>query len=192
MIYKTITVTAPTAEPITLTEAKEQLRLETAFVLDDDYINALISVARDRAENYCNRYFTEQEVAIVYFEPFPLPGDSKGNDLSILTLPFPDLVTVDAITYTDTQNATQIFTTFSFNSDTQQVIADDTFPTDAVNFKVVVTTAAPVEFIGAKQGMLMNLTDMYELRTESVLGVSVAVNPAVNLLLHQYRVNQGI
>lgn len=183
MNYKTITVTAPIVEPITLTEAKEQLRLELAFVLDDDYINALISVARDRAENYCNRYFTGQEIAIVYFEGFPL---------SVLTLPFPDLVSVDAITYTDADNATQTFSTFSFNPDTQQVVADDNFPSDAANFKVVVTTAAPVEFIGAKQGMLMTLTDMYELRTESILGVSVAVNPAVNLLLHQYRVNEGI
>lgn len=183
MNYKTITITAPVSEPITLAEAKEQLRLEAAFTLDDDYIGALISVARDRAENYCNRYFTEQEIAIVFFQAFPL---------SVLVLPFPDLTSVDAITYTDTANATQTFTAFTFNADTQQVIADDTFPTDAVNIKVVVTTAAPVEFIGAKQGMLMNLTDMYELRTESILGVSVAVNPAVNLLLHQYRVNEGI
>lgn len=183
MIYKTITVTAPTVEPITLTEAKEQMRLETSFTIDDTYISALVSVARDRAENYCNRFFTDQEIAIVYFEPFPL---------SVLTLPYPDLVSVDAITYTDTDNATQTFTTFSFNSDTQQVIATDTFPADAVNFKVVVTTTAPVEFIGAKQAMLMNITDMYELRTESVIGVSVAPNPAVNLLLHQYRVNEGI
>ena len=183
MNFKTITVTAPAVEPITLVEAKEQLRLEAAFVLDDDYINALISVARDRAEQYCNRYFTAQEVALVSVQAFPA---------SVLTLPYPDLTSVDAITYTDTDNDTQTFTAFTFNSDTQQVIADDTFPTDAVNFKVVVTTAPPVEFVGAKQGMLMSLTDMYELRTESVLGVSVAVNPSVNLLLHQYRVNEGI
>lgn len=183
MIYKTITITAPTEEPITLAEAKDQLKIEQAIAVDDDYIGALISVARDRAENYCNRYFSAQEVGIVYMGAFPA---------SILTLPFPDLASVDAVTYTDTSNQTQTLTGFTFNSDTQQVVANGTFPTDAVNFKVVVTTAAPAEFPGAKLGMLMILTDLYEVRTESVIGVSVAINPAVSLLLHQYRVNEGI
>lgn len=183
MNYKTVTVIAPTVEPVTLSEAKAQLRLEDAFTIDDDYINALISVARDRAEQYCNRYFTEQTVNIVYPGQFPF---------KVLVLPFPDLDGVAEITYTDSEFAAQTFTAFTFDSDSQRVIADDVFPPDSRGFTVKVTTAAPVEFIGAKQGMLMNITDMYELRTESVLGVSVAVNPAVDLLLHQYRVNEGI
>ncbi len=183
MNYKTITITAPTVEPITLAEAKNQLRIEPAITVDDDYITALISVARDRAENYCNRYFTEQKVGIVYMGAFPA---------SVLTLPFPDLASVDAVTYTDTNNQTQTLTGFTFNSDTQQLVANGAFPTGAVNFKVVVTTGAPADFPGAKLAMQMILTDLYELRTESVLGVSVAVNPAVDLHLHQYRVNEGI
>ena len=62
----------------------------------------------------------------------------------------------------------------------------------AVDFRVTVTTAPPVELTGAKQAMLMTLTDMYELRTETVVAASVAVNPAVNMLLAQYRENMGI
>ncbi|GAG20059.1 unnamed protein product, partial [marine sediment metagenome] len=43
-----------------------------------------------------------------------------------------------------------------------------------------------------KQSILMVLTDLYELRTEAVVGVSVAVNPAVDNLMQPYRVNMGI
>jgi hypothetical protein len=56
MRYDVITVTPPTVEPITLDEAKAQLRLTSGFTADDPYITSLIPVARDRSEKYCNRY----------------------------------------------------------------------------------------------------------------------------------------
>ena len=58
-VYTVTTITAPFAEPITLSEAKEQLRLTALFTADDAYIASLISVARDQAEKYCNRLTTK-------------------------------------------------------------------------------------------------------------------------------------
>ena len=63
---------------------------------------------------------------------------------------------------------------------------------DGVDFTVEATTAAPVAYEAAKQSILMVVTDLYELRTEAVIGVSVALNPAVMNLMQPYRVNIGI
>jgi len=56
-MYKTIVTVPASFEPVTLAEAKAQLRIEDGFTLDDDYIQGLISAARDRVEQYCNRFF---------------------------------------------------------------------------------------------------------------------------------------
>jgi uncharacterized phiE125 gp8 family phage protein len=183
--YETIVLTAPGTEPVSLAEAKDQLRLEDIFTLDDDYINALISVARDRAENYCNRFFTEQTVKLVHDGAFPL-GD--------VVLPYPDLQSVDEVSYTDEDGSNNIIDTadYSFDSDTRKLRPSVSWPTGAVDCKISVTTGAPVEFNGVKQAILMIVTDMYELRTETVVAASLAENMAVNTLLTQYRWNMGI
>lgn len=46
--------------PVTLSEAKAQLRLEAAFTTDDTYITSLISVAEAHVESYCNRRLITQ------------------------------------------------------------------------------------------------------------------------------------
>ena len=62
MTYQTIVVVPASTEPVDTLEAKAQLRIEYSFTLDDAYIESLISAARDRAEKFCNRFFTEQTV----------------------------------------------------------------------------------------------------------------------------------
>ena len=63
---RTFVAVPPLDEPITLNEAKEQLRIEPGFTLDDDYIGALISSARERCESYCNQFFTIQDIGMSY------------------------------------------------------------------------------------------------------------------------------
>lgn len=185
MRFETITLTAPTVEPITIDEARAQLRLTSLQTYDDAYISALIPVARDRAERYCNRYFTNQEIKIIAYD---------GWTATDLILPFPDLVSVGVVSYVNIYGVESVIdpADYTFDSDTRMLFAADGWPTDADSIKVTVTTSAPVEFEGAKQAMLMILTDLYELRTETVTGASVAENPAVCALLHQYRVNMGV
>lgn len=181
-MYKTITVTPAVAEPVTFSEALNQLRVESGF--DDDHIASLISIARDKAERYCNRFFTEQVLKIVYTEP--LSG--------VINIPYPDVASVDEITYLDSNNQIQTIPSadYFFNSDYQQVFPVSSFPYGVSRYSVTVTTGAPAEMGAVKIAILMLLTDLYELRTESVTGVSVASNPAVVASLYPYRVNIGV
>lgn len=64
-------VTGPSEEPVSLELAKSHLRLETE--LDDDYITALISVARTMLEASCWRAFLKQTWELT------LPG-FRGED----------------------------------------------------------------------------------------------------------------
>lgn len=178
---KTIILTAPTVEPITLDEAKAQLRIESGFTDDDDYINALISVARDRCESYCNQFFAAQDIGIAYQGSVPL----------IIELPYPNL-TVTAVTYTGSDNAQQTIAPGEFVLDliNQTITLNDSY--SAINYQVLATTAAPVQIVGVQHAIKMIVTDLYELRTETVVGASLADNPAIKALLYPYRLGLGI
>ena len=180
-MYKTIVVTPASVEPISSQEANNQLRIEDGD--DDSHRDLLISVARDKAEKYCNRFFTEQTVKIVF---------DGGFDIDKIDLPYPDIQSVSSITYIDTDNDVQTVTGYTLFSDQQVIYPSVTFPSDAKSYTVEVVTGAPEEIGGAKIGMLMMMTDLYELRTESVVGFSVAENPAVCASLYPYRVNLGV
>ena len=52
-------ISCDTSEPITLAEAKAHLYVDDTY--KDDYISALITVAREKAENMCNRSFVRQQ-----------------------------------------------------------------------------------------------------------------------------------
>lgn len=178
---RTVIITAPTVELITLDEAKAQLRVELGFVEDDDYINALISVARDRCENYCNQFFAVQTIGILY----------QGSVPALASLPYPNL-TVTEITYTDGDNISQTVPTSEYIVDpvNQTVTFLNTY--SAINYQVVATTAQPVQIVGVQHAIKLILTDLYELRTETVVGVSLADNPAVKALLYPYRLSLGV
>lgn len=185
MLYKTIVRVAATTEPVTLSEAKAQLRVDDDFTLDDDLINALIMGARDRVENYCNRFFTTQQVTVIYEGALPL-GDIR--------LPYPDLASVESVQYTDSDNALQTVDPgdYAVNLDEQYISPVTSWEGGAKSYRVNMTTGAPVSLDPVKQAILMIVADLYETRTESVLGVTVANNPAVVALLYPYRVNLGI
>jgi len=85
--------TAPTKEPISITEANEHLRLDT----DDDFglVTGLIKVARQYCEDFQNRaYFTQTWE--LWLDAFPW-------ELS-LDIPRPPLASISSIKYYDTAN----------------------------------------------------------------------------------------
>ena len=178
---KTIVLVPPTTEPVTLLEAKEQLRIEPAFTEDDSYITSLISVARDRCENYCNQFFTAQDIKML----------AQGSIPLVIELPYEDL-TVTSVTYTDFDNVLQTASPSSYTAD--EVNQTITFNTsfNAKNYQILATTSAPVQIVGIQQAIKMIVTDLYELRTETVVGASLADNPAVKALLYPYRESLGI
>ena len=92
-----IVLTAPSVEPVSLAEAKEQLRIDNSD--SDTEIGLMISAARDAAEQFCNRYFAQAEIGIIF--------DSFLQADNLLFVPLPDLVSVDSITYLDDDNSEQ-------------------------------------------------------------------------------------
>jgi len=88
---------APASEPITLTEAKAHLRVETDFTEDDTIIGTFISAARESCEARTGRQLVTATYAL-RLGGFPC-GDS-------IELPKPPLVSVTSITYVDTDGTT--------------------------------------------------------------------------------------
>ena len=178
---RTLIITPPTTEPVTLEEAKEQLRIEAGFTADDDYINALISAARDRCESYCNQFFTAQDIAYLYDGPMPI----------LIELPYPNL-TVTALKYTDTDNVQQTIAPadYTVNELDQTILVN--VSVSALAYQIEATTSAPAAFDGVEHAIKMIVTDLYELRAESVLGDSIAENPAFKVLLYPYRLELGV
>lgn len=182
-MIETIVRVAPTVEPVTLAEAKAQLRVELDFTFDDDHINSLISIARDRVEQYCNRFFTEKQITILYTGSTPL----------LIDLQYPDLASVESVQYTDSDFVLQTIDDADYVVDVdQRRITFKTAPDSSIDYRVNATTGSPVEFEGAKIGMLMMIADMYDLRTESIAGRTVNDNPAVLAAVYPYRFNLGI
>lgn len=181
---RTIRLTAPATEPVTLTEAKAHLLVD--HTNDDAYITALISVARDAAEKYCNRYFADATAALL-FDDLPATSDAP------LRLPVPDVQSVDAVAYIDEDNATQAITGTTYDAEFQYLWPADAWPTaNTQGVRVQVSVGAPVEIVAVKHAILIYITDLYEHRASTVLGVSVGTTRAAEMLLQPYRVEMGV
>lgn len=183
----------PAVEPITLARAKEHLRLEPDFTLDDDLIQFYISAARDQAEKYCNRSFALADFALLLAR-FPSGGDA-------ITLPDPDTVNVTAITYVDENGTEQSVSASDYTVDTerQQIRPSGFWPVGAKSVLVEysagpdASASPPQEPPKAViQAMLLLITDMYELRASQVTGAMISENPAASLRLDLHRVEMGV
>jgi uncharacterized phiE125 gp8 family phage protein len=81
---------APLAEPVSLAEAKLQVRV--SHNTEDALLTSYILTARRLCEQIARRTFMEREYT-GQLDDWPLDGE--------IVLPYPPLVSVDAITYTD-------------------------------------------------------------------------------------------
>jgi uncharacterized phiE125 gp8 family phage protein len=181
MIFRAIPQNSPEEEPVSLAQAKEQLRIEHEE--EDAHISSLISAARDAAEKYCNRFFAARSV-LIYVE--------KANE-QLLNLRIPDITEINEINYfidgVETLIPSVDYTLLPARSSAYSVGG---WPTSSLGYEALVDVSPPSSFDAVKIAILMLITDLYELRTESVLGVSIAKNPAVVSLLQPYRVDIGI
>lgn len=193
MRYKIQRTSDPAAEPITLARAKEHLRVESDFTLDDDLINAYISAARDQAEKYCNRSFALANFFLLV-DGFPDSG-------APLYIPDPKTTAVSSITYLDSDQAEQTLSDslYTLDIDRQQIRITGEWPTPASAIKVAYsagydTSASPAELPPdiIQQAMLLLISDMYEIRQSQVAGTIITQNPAAALRLGLYRVEMGV
>lgn len=101
----------PASEPITLSEAREHLRNE-GITADDDYITALIVVARKWVENYTNRaLITQTWVQSWDYIPSPTVFEVAVNPL----------ISITSFKYYDENATEQDYTTYQ--TDTQSDVA---------------------------------------------------------------------
>jgi uncharacterized phiE125 gp8 family phage protein len=89
-------VTPPAAEPITLAQAKLHLRVDTSLTAEDSLITAMISAARDRAEQETGRAIPTQTWKL-QLDRFPCDE---------IDVPMPPLQSVTSIQYLDALTGT--------------------------------------------------------------------------------------
>lgn len=188
-------ITAPGAEPVTLAEAKDHLRLDHA--LDDTKVNALITAARQYIEEQCWRGLVTQTWELVG-STFPddacLPAERQG-----FLLPMGNLVSVASLKYIDQNGVEQTMTPGDYTVDAVSVPGrlrlayGKSWPSyryqwDAVRIRYVVGWAVDAVPQPIKQALQLLVAQMYENRTPEVTGTIVSkVSISFENLLRPYR-----
>jgi uncharacterized phiE125 gp8 family phage protein len=106
---RVVTVTAPAEEPISLDEAKAQLRRDADFVADDVMIAALVQAAREQVESFTGRALITQTLDLTFDEP---PCDR------FVLLPRPQLQSVTSVTTYDQDNVGTVVSSSDYFVDT--------------------------------------------------------------------------
>lgn len=180
-------ITAPTAEPVTLTEAKAHLRVIGAD--EDTYITALIVAARQAAEHITGRALMAQtwELALDAFK-------------AGISLPRPPLASITSIKYLNDAGALTTMDASAYLLDDHSEPArllpayGATWPAtrnqaNAVLIRYVAgyanAAAVPQEI---KSWILLRIGLLYENRESVVAGVSIAELPFVDRLLDASKV----
>ena len=185
--------TEPTVEPVSVSEAKDHLRVTSSD--DDTYIGTLIKAARQRAEGYTRRALVTQTIQYT-MEAFPTE----------MMLPRPPVASITSINYVDSDGISQSFTDF------QSDLADqanpkvkpsygNSWPTARDQYGAVTVTYvagygggdSPDTITNIPQdirhAILLMVGTWYENREDAIVGTSTMAMPEVaKNLLHPYRV----
>lgn len=105
MDYNLTLVTPPAIEPVSLVDAKAYLRIDsTNDLIEDAYVESLITVAREYCENFQNRAYITQtwEMALPGFSFSAFDSLNGSKRESIITIPKGKLQAIDSFTYKDT------------------------------------------------------------------------------------------
>jgi len=187
--YGVSEVTAPTAEPLQVSEVRRHLALDDSYY--DDYLSGLIEVTRAKVQAHTHR----QLVSATY----DVKLDSLPAGQQTLALPFGSLQSVTSITYTDTAGASQTFSSDDYDVSTAREPGtirpaySKTWPAARVQQE-----AATLRFVcgygaaGAvpqaiKQAMLLLIGHYFNNREQTIVGVmSTEIPQGANALLAPY------
>lgn len=174
-----IVVTAAVTEPVTLAEAKAQVRVTDTS--EDALLGSLITAARETVEQGTGRALA----AATY------RWASTDDVMEVMRLPLWPVEAVTSVTYKDADGATQTMDSGDYTLDGDRAtLTIDTMPDFIENLSVTFTTSPSNVPQAAKQAVLLAVADLYASR-ESVSGES-AENPAIERLLSLIRVNYGV
>jgi uncharacterized phiE125 gp8 family phage protein len=167
---RVVVSTAPAVEPVTLTEAKDHLRIDDSS--SDTLVSSLIVAARQQVEQDTGRALITQTLDVYYDA---LPTDRE------LWVPNPKLQSVTTFTTYDEDDASTVFSSWDYLVDVASepgrivLNADATWPTDlraanAVIVRVVagygVAAAVPQAL---KQAILLIISTLYEHREQVII-----------------------
>jgi len=188
-------VTPPSAEPLTLAEAKTHLRLETSA--DDAYVTRLITAARVHVEGETRRTLIEQTRRMMV-PTFP-PG---AEPLRLRPLPFLLAVKLSYLADDDVETDTEIVSPrYGASKDDPWVIPPigQDWPTDLaeredavrVDFKCGYGPAGTDVPETLRQAMLLVIGSLYENRETEVIGtISSALTFSLDALMERYVVRR--
>ena len=186
-------ITAPAAEPVSTSEAKSHLRVDTTA--DDTYIGTLITVARQNVESHLRRALISQTWEVV-LDDFPA---------GVIRLPKPPLASVTSIKYTDDEGNESTYSSANYVVDTDtepgRVVlkSGQTWPAvtlaavNGVRVRYVAGYGAAGSNVpqAIRQAILLVIGSLYENREDVLVaqGVSIGVLPfGVVALLAPYRI----
>ena len=183
--------TAPTITAVSVADAKTHLRIDSTFTTDDTYIGTLIDVASAAVENYCNLFLMEQS--------WNLDIDSFPDYFNLLRGQLKTL-TINSITYSDTDNASQTLAAANYFADGSIKPARIYFAPDAtipstydkpnavsVDFTAGFTAANQVP-APIKQAILLMVGTYYETRQTVSDRTYKEIPQSAEYLLMPYRI----
>jgi uncharacterized phiE125 gp8 family phage protein len=182
---------APTVEPISTAEAKDQARIE--FVEDDALICAMIEGARLHVEQYLQRTLTDTTY-ILTLDSFPPEGCA-------ILMPKPPLRSVSSITYVDQNGATQTWASSDYTVDTSSdevgrvtPVYNGEYPTTRAHINAVTITyvagygGSPKDVPASiRASIKLLVAHWYEHREAYNLGKLEEVPEAFKAILNPYR-----
>lgn len=153
----TVTI-APTSEPVSLVEARRQVRVD--FDDDDATLTELIATARNHVEKYCSAYLATQTVAV-----------QTDSWCDLAHLPVRPAQSVTSIAYVDTNGANQTVATTVYELRGDAIVLKFGQVWPPMQHGSLLTLTAVVGFASVepavKHAILVRLADLYESRESS-------------------------
>lgn len=176
-----VVVTPPAAEPLTLAEAKEHLRVEADFTRDDDVISRQLTTARIKVES-----LARQSLVTTTYDLY-LDGWPCGRTIDF---PVGPLVSVSTVVYLDADDAEQTLSSSAYRVSTGlpgslSLKRSESWPTapvqsDAIRVRFVAGYGAAAAVpTNLKDAILLVLANLYENRGESDAALSRTVRDLV-------------